>query len=207
MKTLFFALVALGACGPTEVDVSNETVEQAIGSKDHTGSSHHEEATAEGVIGADDCQHVDLGDKACNFTLYDQDENVWELYEHAGDVIVIDFSTSWCPPCQAAGYYTQQLQDDYSSQGVQIVTILIDGPTGGIAPTQEDINIWVADHGINTAPVLMGSRDLMFDPTAVNGYSIGAFPTYLYLDRNMNFYAAHAGFSDAYIREKIEEAL
>ena len=207
MKTLFFALVALSACGPTEVDVSDGTFEQAIGSKDHTGSSNHEEVTPEGVIAADDCQHIDLGDKACNFTLYDQDENIWDLYEHQGDVIVIDFSTSWCPPCQAAGYYTQQLQDDYSSQGVQVVTILIDGPIGGQEPTQEDINTWVTDHGISSAPVLKGSRTLMFDPAGIGGYSIGAFPTYLYLDRNMNFYAGHAGFSDEYIREKIEEAL
>jgi hypothetical protein len=113
----------------------------------------------------------------------------------------------WCPPCQAAGYYTQAIQDDYDGEGVQIVTILIDGVTVGVEPTEQEIDDWVNVHGITTAPILQGSRDKMFDPTAVEGYSLGAFPTYLYLDRDMKFYTGHVGFSDEYVRQKIEEGL
>ena len=53
----------------------------------------------------------------------------------------------------------------------------------------------------------MGSRTLMFDPTGVEGYPVGAFPTYLYIDRNMKFYSGHVGFSEEYIRQKLEEGL
>mgnify|MGYP005824316475 CR=1 FL=1 len=174
---------------------------------DETAAPVQEQLEPVGVIPADDCQHVDFGDKACNFRLWDQNEDTWDLYEHKGDVILLDFSTSWCPPCQSAGHYMQALQDTYGSEGVQIVTILIDGPTGGTAPTPEDIDIWVSGHGITTAPVLQGSRDKMFDTEAIEGYSIGGFPTYIYIGRDMTFYAGHVGFSEDYVKQKIEEGL
>ena len=56
-------------------------------------------------------------------------------------------------------------------------------------------------------PYLQGSRDKMLDPAAVGGYALGGFPTYLYLDRDMKFYSGHTGFSDEYVRQKIEEGL
>jgi len=210
MKTLFFILGILAACRPTPVEVKDgETQEAQIGAEDHTGAHgvHEEDLDPVGVIPASDCQHVDIGDKACNFRLADQNGETWDLYSHAGDVIVLDFSTVWCPPCQAAGHYTQSLQDDYDSEGVQIVTILIDGITGGVAPTEVEIDEWVASHNITTAPILQGARDKMFDVAAVEGYSLGAFPTYIYIGRDMKFYGGHAGFSDEYVRQTIEEGL
>ena len=44
------------------------------------------------------------------------------------------------------------------------------------------------------------------DP-GVTGYLLGAFPTYIYIGRDMKFYAGHVGFSEEYIRQKIEEGL
>lgn len=212
MKTLFFVLSMLVACKPSAVDIESEkAIDVQIGAEDHTGaSSSHpppEDLDPVGVIAAADCQHVDLGDKACNFRLADQNGDTWDLYSHVGDVILLDFSTVWCGPCQSAGHYMQQLQDDYDSEGVQIVTILIDGPVGGTAPTEQDIDTWVSDHSITTAPVLQGSREKMFDPAAIEGYAIGGYPSYIYIGRDMRFYAGHVGFSDEYVRQKIEEGL
>jgi len=210
MKSLFFVLGMLFACEPTPVELKDQNGDEfQIGASDHTGShnTQEEELDPVGVIPESDCQHINVGDKACNFRLSDQNGETWDLYSHAGDVVLLDFSTVWCPPCQAAGHYTQALQDDYDSEGVQIVTILIDGATGGVEPTEAEIDEWVTSHAITTAPVLQGSRDKMLDPTAIDGYSLGAYPTYIYIDRNMNFYGGHAGFSDEYVRQKIEEGL
>tara|TARA_Y100000310_G_scaffold170166_1_gene170318 strand:+ start:713 stop:1339 length:627 start_codon:yes stop_codon:yes gene_type:complete len=208
MKTLFFVLTLLVACEPADVELS-ENDEKQIGAEDHTGAYGVLEEVLEpvGVIGAADCQQIDIGDKACNFRLADQNGDTWDLYSHLGDVILLDFSTVWCPPCQAAGHYMQPLQDDYKSEGVQIVTILIDGVTGGTAPTETEVDEWVTEHNITSAPVLEGSRDKMFDPAAVNGYALAAFPTYIYIGRDMKFYAGHVGFSDEYVRQRLEEGL
>ena len=49
----------------------------------------------------------------------------------------------------------------------------------------------------------------MIDSTGVGveGYLLGAFPTYIYIDRDMKFYSAHVGFSEEYVREQIEKGL
>lgn len=210
MKTLFFALSMLWACGPSKVEIKEDSTDEVqFGADDHTGShgTIEEEIEPVGVMPAADCQQIDIGDKACNFRLTDQNGDVWDLYSHEGDVIVLDFSTVWCPPCQAAGHYAQPLQDDYNSEGVQIVTILIDGATGGVEPTEAEINEWVTSHNITTAPVLQGSRDKMFDPAAIAGYAISGYPTYIYIGRDLRFYSGHTGFSNEYVRQKIEEGL
>jgi thiol-disulfide isomerase/thioredoxin len=197
MKTLFFILVSLIGCKPSEL----ETIENVNA---HTGEA---EIVLEpvGVIPADDCQQIALGDKACNFRLTDQDGNTWDLYQHEGDVIVLDFSAFWCYPCQMAAEHSQDIQDSYTD--VQMVTILIDGNTPGLEPTEEEVNQWSTNHGITTAPVLKGSREKMFDPAAIEGYSLSGFPTYLYIDKELKFYAGHTGFNDEYTRLKIEEGL
>lgn len=193
------------ACGPSKLEVT----------KKDTGSSAPEPPLEPvGVIPAEDCQQIDIGDKACNFRLTDQNGETWDLYQHAGDIIVIDFSADWCYPCQLAADHTQPLQDEFADEGVRMVTVLIDGPTPGVEPTEDEVSRWVNLHGITTAPVLQGSREKMLDSQdgtvaepGITGYLLSAFPTYIYIDRDMKFYAGHVGFSEEYIRQKIQEGL
>jgi len=199
MKTLFFIL-AMAACKPSVVDIKAVNADSA-------------EQTApvplspDGVIPGDDCRHIDIGDTPCNFRLLDQNSTVWDLYSHAGDVIVLVFSTSWCGPCQSAGNYAESIQAQFANDNVQYVTVLIDGYTPGEAPADYEIQGWVSSHNITTATILQGSRDKMLDIAGIEGYSIGGFPTYIYIGRDMKFYAGHVGFSEEYIKEKIQEGL
>jgi hypothetical protein len=202
MKKLLFILSFLYACNPANVEIKDDT---------HTGEADQPAEVLEpvGIITADDCQQIDIGDKACNFRLADQAGNTWELYDHLGDVIVLDFSTVWCYPCQLAGHHAQPIQDIYQDDGVQFVTVLIDGATSGVEPTTQEITDWVNSHQITSSPVLQGSRDKMLDPAGIgeDGYLLGGFPTYIYIGRDMKFYTAHVGFSEEYVKEKIEEGL
>ena len=206
-----FGLSAIIACSPAKLETKTGKVDTGPRGPD---SSADQELDPVGVIPADDCQQVDIGDKACNFRLSDQNGKTWDLYEHEGDVIVLDFSAYWCYPCQMAADKTQSLQDDYADQGVQIVTVLIDGQTAGVAPSDYEIDRWVELHNITTAPVLQGSREKMIDAQdgsvdelGVTGYLLSAYPTYIYIGRDMKFYTGHVGFSEEYVREKIEEGL
>ena len=202
---LYFLLSMLICCKPSQV-----ILEYGTDSSSQIAAGTEDPVTPRepvGIIPAEDCQQIDMGDKACDIRLRDQNGEVWSLYDHEGDIILLDFSTVWCPPCQAAGHYTQPLQDAYNSEGVKIVTILIDGAQSGVEPSEEEVNAWVSDHNITTAPVLRGSRDKMMDPGGIIGYAIGSWPTYLYLDRELKFYAGHSGFSEEYARQIIEDKL
>ena len=189
-------LITLLSCGPADLNTTGT----------HDTQANIAPAPTEfGVISASDCSQTQVGDYACNVVLYDQNKEPWQLYDNKDKVVVLDFSTSWCPPCQNAGMYVQDIQDDYGDDLV-FATLLVEGYTQGLSPTEDEMLDWVVSHNITTAPVLYAGRDLVFDSTGVgtDGYVIGGFPTYIYIDRNGKIAGGHAGFSDSHVRELID---
>ena len=155
-----------------------------------------------GIIKTDSCDQENIGSSVCNLIFYDQNKDIWQLYDHEGKVVILDFSTVWCAPCQYAGHYVQPIQDEYGND-LEFVTVLVDGATGQ-PPTEDEINEWVTSHNITTAPVLYADRTVM-DPTGVNGYLVGGFPTYVFLDKDLKIHSGAVGFNEEYVRSVIEE--
>ena len=158
-----------------------------------------------GVNATEDCDQAEIGSSVCNLVLYDQNEEIWQLYDHAGKVIVIDISTVWCYPCQVAGHHAQPIQDEYGDN-IVFVTILVEGATGD-PTTQNDIKDWVEDHAVTTAPVLQGNRDYVIDPAGISGYLVGGFPTYIYIDQDLKIHTGHVGFNEQVVRDTLEGLL
>ncbi len=191
-------LLTLLAC-PAELDVVQQ--------KDSgTETKAPEPPPTIGVHETGDCDQMQIGSEVCNIFLYDQNNEIWELYQHKGKVVVLDFSASWCYPCQIAGMHAQPIQDDYGDK-VEFVTILVDGFTHGIPPTEDEINSWVENHNITTAPVLFGSRDYVVDPLGITGYLLGGFPTYVFLDKDLKIHVGAVGFNEQYVRTTIDGLL
>lgn len=155
-----------------------------------------------GIIDTEDCDQESIGSTVCNMIFYDHSKDVWQLYDYEGKVIILDFSTVWCAPCQNAGHFVQPIQDDYEGQ-IEFVTVLIDGMTGQ-PPTEEEINEWVTSHGITTAPVLYADRSVV-DNTGKNGYLVGGFPTYVFITKDLKIHSGAVGFNEQYVRSVIEE--
>jgi len=193
---LFFILLSMFGCA-AELDVE-ETAEEGF------VEEIEEEPTEFGIINTDDCDQIAIGSNVCNIVLYDHNEDAWQLYEHEGKIIILDFSTVWCGPCQNAGHYAQPIQDEYSDDLV-FVTVLVDGATGD-PPTKEEVDEWVSVHNITTSPVLYADRSVL-DQTGETGYKVGGFPTYVFLDRNLKIHIGTVGFNNPYIHSVIEELL
>jgi thiol-disulfide isomerase/thioredoxin len=169
-----------------------------------TTSAAEQIPTQFGIIKTDICDQEALGSSVCNMIFYDQNKEVWQLYDHEGKVIILDFSTVWCGPCQNAGHYVQPIQDDYEGN-VEFVTVLVDGLTGE-PPNEEEINEWVTSHGITTAPVLYADRSVS-DPTGINGYLISGFPTYVFITKDLKIHSGAVGFNEEYVRTTIDGLL
>ena len=159
---------------------------------------------AEDVIDWEDCSQK-LGEHPCNFTLLDQDGNDFNLYDHLGKVIILDFSTMWCGPCQMVALEVEELQQKYKDD-IVYVTILIEN-TNHRPPTKADVKRWAESFGITSAPVLGGSRDLLSsDPDL--GWPLAAWPQFYIISRDMVIVDSFKGFSlgnmERVIKENVE---
>lgn len=65
-------------------------------------------------------------DNTYGFTLLDNRR--MKLSDYAGQVVVLDFYATWCPPCRAETPHLVQLQRRYGSQGLRIIGLNVGGP-------------------------------------------------------------------------------
>ena len=198
-KLLFLLLFACtkSATVTTETEITDEIVTGTVISED-TGSIVY------GVHASEDCSQRE-GEKICNLVLPDHLLDTWKLYDYEGDIIMLDFSAMWCSPCREAAKISQSLQDEYGSYGVQIVTVLL-ADTANNEPDADDAQAWIDQYGITSAKVLLGSTDLIGDPDE-GGYPISAYPTFVFIDRELTLYDGIYGYSETYIKETLEEML
>tara|TARA_Y100000310_G_scaffold109892_1_gene108347 strand:- start:7151 stop:7741 length:591 start_codon:yes stop_codon:yes gene_type:complete len=196
MMTIWLLILStLIGCTPT-LKTSTETAVD-------DSASTTEEPTL-GIYAAADCEQA-IGAKVCDMVLKDQNDEFWRLYDLKGKVIVLDFSAMWCAPCQNAAATVQQTQNDYESQGFNYITVLIDDPTADTVELEE-VQSWADDYGIQTTSVLQGSRDLI-DSSAIEGYPVSSWPTFVFIDRELNVHWGIYGFNEEYIRTMIEKML
>lgn len=106
----------------------------------------------------------------------------FDLADHAGKVVVLDFWASWCPPCVQAMPFLSAMQEKYGDQGLVTVAVNLDqdpkAPNKMISELHEDI-IVVRD----------GATGQL-----AQAYKVTGLPTALVLDRAGNVVATHVGF-------------
>ena len=64
--------------------------------------------------------------KAPNFSLRDINGDLYELSEHHGEIIVINFWATWCGPCLVELPHLDAIDKNYEDKGVDVVVISVD---------------------------------------------------------------------------------
>lgn len=109
----------------------------------------------------------------------------FDLSDHAGKVVVMDFWASWCPPCIQAMPFLSAMQEKYGDQGLVTVAVNLDqdpkAPNKMISELHEDI-IVVRD----------GATGQL-----AQAYKVTGLPTALVFDRAGNLVDTHVGFHEA----------
>ena len=144
-------------------------------------------------------------DHACDFSLMDQPGNEWSLYDHYGNIIILDFSATWCGVCQNAAKVAQSVQDEYKDDGVVWVTILLQN-NYGLAPTLADLTEWASAFGMHSSPVLSGNADLI-DETAQDGFNVQSWPGFVVIDRELKIAYELYGWNEMQIKYWIKNML
>ena len=125
----------------------------------------------------------ELGDTAEDFTLPALIEGDGSLYDHLGDIIVLNFFTTWCPGCnEEAGHLENDIWQVYGTDNVTVLAV-------DIQELQPLVQGWVASQGV-TYPILLAPDWTLFDlfPQAAG------LPYNAVLDRTMTIRYGSIGF-------------
>ena len=124
--------------------------------------------------------NVQTGDPAMDFSAQATTGETIALHDHMGDVVMINFWATWCPPCQAEMPIMESAYREYQDVGFTVLAVNNAEPLSQVSRFHQMMGL--------TFPILMDeSRDIQ------RQYGINSYPTSVFLDRNGDVYAVHTG--------------
>jgi thiol-disulfide isomerase/thioredoxin len=97
--------------------------------------------------------HLTTASLAPDFTLQSLDDKPVRLSDLRGKAVLLNFWATWCGPCKIEMPWFVELQNQYASQGLQIVGVAMDDAS------KEDIAKFAKDMGVNY-PILIGKESV-----------------------------------------------
>jgi peroxiredoxin len=103
--------------------------------------------------GAASAPHFTQSTVAPDFSLESLDGKTVRLSDLRGKAVLLNFWATWCGPCKIEMPWFVDLQNQYGSQGLQIVGVAMDDGS------KEDIAKFAKDMGVNY-PILIGKESV-----------------------------------------------
>jgi thiol-disulfide isomerase/thioredoxin len=134
------------------------------------------------------------GNPAPDLALTDIHGKPLKLSDAKGKTVLLDFWTTWCPPCRADSPALDKLYQKYGQQDLLIVGI-------SVSEERATVEKFLSEYP-HSFPVALTTENAM--PRA---YRIGAFPTYIVINRDGTVASAvegEKGFAD--LRKLLKKA-
>jgi len=101
------------------------------------------------------------------------------LSDYKGQVVMLNFWATWCPPCRAEMPHMQEAYERYNAQGFSVLAI-------NNAETEAEVATFAEQYGLDFPVVLDGG-------TLQRVFNISGYPTSIFLRRDGSIYATHSG--------------
>ena len=128
--------------------------------------------------------------QAPDFMLLDINGGEKKLSDFKGKVVILDFWTTWCPPCKAEIPHFIELYNSYKDKGLEIIVVSLDWNAERIIGPFADEN--------NINYILLVGNDRVTDSYG----GIMSIPTTFVIDRNCNIRKRYIGYRDKEVFEK-----
>jgi len=163
---VLFLFMIIAGCGRAEANSNNKKNEEKVG-------------LAKSNIAPD-------------FTLNDMEGNSHTLSQYRGQVILIDFWATWCPPCVVEIPHFVKLYNKYNEKGFVILGASLDN-------NEKKLKSFVSNQAMNY-PVLVNAGNVS------SKYAIQAIPTAYLIDKQGKIEKKFVGYRPGYEKE-IEKIL
>lgn len=105
----------------------------------------------------------------------------FDLADHQGKVVLLDFWASWCAPCRRSFPWMEEMHDKYSKDGLVIVAVNMDAEVNEAAAFLDEFSPPFA---------------IAYDPsgTLARKFDVTAMPSSYLFDRDGKLVERHFGF-------------
>jgi thiol-disulfide isomerase/thioredoxin len=147
-----------------------------------------------------------------DFTLVDEEGVTRSLHDYRGQVLLIDFTSPWCGPCNIEADVLENLYQEYRGRGVQMLTVLADEDSQiynyTFRPAPVECRNWGDRSGApdHTFPCLADTRDAGNQQKAFPKYDahFTSYPTNVVIDRGLRVAYSAGFFDEVAIREVLD---
>ena len=120
---------------------------------------------------------------APNFALPDLKNNTVKLSAYDGQIRIVDFWATWCPPCRKEIPHFQALHEKYGDQGLKVIGVALGEEASVVQPFVDRMKM--------TYTSLLGDTQV-----AQQFGGIEAIPTTFVIDKKGRVYKKHIGYRD-----------